>query len=296
MKLPFHLAVVVLSIVLLLLPPMRIASTADLAEVRQRGVLRHLGVPYANFVTGSGDGLDVEVVKLFARYLGVRYEYVKTSWDTVIDDLIGQKVKPVREKVEFLGAVPVRGDIVANGLTVLPWREKVVLYSTPTFPTQVWIITHADSPMKPINPSGDISKDIDTVKKMLKGCSILGKMNTCLDPSLYGLQEAGAVVKPFNSNLNDLAPAIIKGEAETTLLDVPDSLIALEKWSGKIKVLGPVSHMQRMAYAFAKDSGQLRQAFNQFFDQCKKDGTYLRLVKKYYPGVLRYHPEFFSHE
>ena len=39
---------------------------ADLQEVKQRGVLRHLGIPYANFVTGSGDGLDVELVKLFA--------------------------------------------------------------------------------------------------------------------------------------------------------------------------------------------------------------------------------------
>jgi hypothetical protein len=27
-----------------------------------------LGVPYANFITGSGDGLDVELMQLFARH------------------------------------------------------------------------------------------------------------------------------------------------------------------------------------------------------------------------------------
>ena len=37
------------------------ALADDLREIRERGVLRHLGVPYANFVTGSGDGLDVEI-------------------------------------------------------------------------------------------------------------------------------------------------------------------------------------------------------------------------------------------
>ena len=65
----------------------------DLAEIKARGVLRHLGVPYANFVTGSGDGLDVEIVQLFARHIGVRYEYVKTDWPNVIGDLVGHDLQ-----------------------------------------------------------------------------------------------------------------------------------------------------------------------------------------------------------
>ena len=32
------------------------ASGMDLSDIKKRGVLRHLGVFYANFVTGSGDG------------------------------------------------------------------------------------------------------------------------------------------------------------------------------------------------------------------------------------------------
>jgi hypothetical protein len=53
---------------------------SDLPEILQKGELRHLGVPYANFVTGSGDGLDVDLVKLFVQHLGVRYVWVKTTW------------------------------------------------------------------------------------------------------------------------------------------------------------------------------------------------------------------------
>ena len=270
------------------------AIGADLQEIKKAGVLRHLGVPYANFVTGSGDGLDVELVKLFAQHLGVGYKYVKTSWKDVIGDLTGNVVKARGEDIEIVGNVPVKGDIVANGFTILSWRKKVVNFSTPTFPTQIWVIARHDSAMRPIKPSGDIDIDIASVKALLKGRTVLGVANTCLDPSLYSLGEAGARVKLFTRNLNELAPAVIKGDAEATLLDVPDALIALEKWPGKIKVIGPLSHMQNMGCAFAKSSINLQDAFNRFFDQCKKDGAYVRLVKKYYPTVLRYYPEFFK--
>jgi len=270
------------------------ASGADLPEIQKSGVLRHLGVPYANFVTGSGDGLDVELVQLFAQNLGVRYEYVKTNWKNVIGNLVGKRVKPKGKDVEILGDAPVRGDIIANGLTILPWRQKVVDYSTPTFPTQVWLLAQAESPMKPIKPSGDILKDITAVKLLLKGHSALGVANTCLDPALYGLKEAGARVRLFRRNLNELAPAVINREAEATILDVPDALMALEKWPGKIKVIGPISPRQVMGYGFAKTAPLLREAFNRFLEKCKKDGTYLRLVKKYYPAVLSYYPEFFK--
>lgn len=271
-----------------------LAYGADLPEIKERGVLRHLGVPYANFVTGSGDGLDVELVKLFAKYLDVKYKYVKTNWKDVIGDVSGKKVKPKGDNIEIIGEVPVKGDIIANGLTILPWRKKIIDYSIPTFPTQVWLIARADSPLVPVKPSGDTDKDIAVVKTMIIGYSVLGVANTCLDPSLYGLKEMGAIIKLFDKNLNELAPAIIKEDAETSILDVPDALIALEKWPGKIKVIGPVSGMQKMGCGFRKTAPLLLDAFNRFFEECKNDGTYVRLVKKYYPNVFRYYPKFFK--
>jgi ABC-type amino acid transport substrate-binding protein len=269
-------------------------SGADLPEIQKRGVLRHLGVPYANFVTGSGDGMDVELVKRFAEHLGVRYEYVKTGWENVIGDITGKKVQARGNDIDILGEVPVRGDIIANGLTKIPWRQKIVDYSTPTFPTQVWLVARADSTIEPIKPTGDIDKDIAQVKELLKDRCVLGKAKTCLDPSLYGLKETGAEVKLFSGNLNELAPAVIKGEGDATILDAPVALIALEKWPGKLKVIGPISSLQEMGVAFAKTSPGLREAFNRFFDKCKADGTYQRLLKKYYPGVFIYYPAFFE--
>jgi len=95
------------------------AVGADLAEIKERGVLRHLGVPYANFVTGTGEGLDVEMVMAFAEYLGVRYEYVHTTWQDVIPDVTGKLVRVRGADFKWLGDTTVKGDIAANGLTIL---------------------------------------------------------------------------------------------------------------------------------------------------------------------------------
>lgn len=272
----------------------RSVQAEDLEQVKARGVLRHLGVPYANFITGSGDGMDVELMQLFAAHLGVKYQYVPSTWADVIGDLTGKQFTVRCDSVKITGDVPVKGDIIANGFTVLAWRQQLVDYSQPTFLTQIWAIVRSDSPINPIQPGGDLTKDIASVKALLKGSDVLGKAGTCLDPSLYALAEAGMKPIQFDGALNELAPAVVVGKAEATILDVPDALIAMEKWPGKLKILGPLSAVQDMGCAFAKTTPHLRDAFNQFLEQCKKDGTYLGLVKKYYPDVFRYYPEFFK--
>jgi ABC-type amino acid transport substrate-binding protein len=274
------------------------SSARDLDEIRASGVLRHLGIPYANFVTGSGDGLDVELMQAFALHLGVRYEYLPTNWSRVFGDLNGRHAKRGNDgHAELLEASPVKGDLVANGMTILDWRRELVDFSTPTFPSGVWLMARADSLLQPIRPAGNIQEDINLVKGNIRDRSVLGLESTCLDPALYRISETGADVRLLGKDrtLNEMAPAILKSIAETTLLDVPDSLIALEKWPGEIKVIGPISGQQEMGVAFRKDSPKLRAAFDAWFERIKKDGSYIDLVKKYYPAVFQYFPNFFAH-
>ena len=148
--------------------------------------------------------------------------------------------------------------------------------------------------MRPIKPSGSIEKDIETTRALLKNRSVLSLEKTCLDPSLYQLSETGATVIAFKGKLNEVAPALLKGEADLTILDVPDALIALEKWRGKLKILGPITGKQEMGAGFPKDSPKLLEAYNAFIRRTQHDGTYLRLVKKYYPTASRFFPDFFK--
>jgi len=271
-----------------------VCNAATLKEIKERGVLRHLGVYYANFNTASGDGYDTEMMKMFASYLGVKYQHIPTTFSAVITDLTGIKVKPAGTDVEILGKTEPKGDIIANGLTILPWRQKVVHYSVPTFPTQVWLVSRADAPIKPIIPSGDSDKDIQAVKNLLKNMTVLEKKNTCLDASLYNLTDAGAKVKSFSGGLGELAPAVIQGEADATILDVPDALVALEKWGSEIKVIGPISEFQGMGVGFTKDAVELHKAFENFLSAIKKDGRMYSLITKYYSLAFQFYPNFFS--
>lgn len=272
------------------------ANARDLEQIRQAGVLRHLGVPYANFVTGSGDGLDVELMQGFARHLGVRYEFVETNWQHLFGDLTGRHARRAGKGAELLAETEIRGDVIANGLTVLGWRQQVVDYSDHTFPSGVWLIARADSPIRPITPSGELLQDIVQVKQKVAGRSVLALASTCLDPGLYRMEETGADVRmqPAGRKLNEMVPAILREDAESTLLDVPDALIALERWPGQIKVIGPISEKQFMGAGFRKDSPQLRQAFNEYLAKTRADGTYNEMVRRYYPAVFRYFSDFFG--
>ena len=273
------------------------AIGADLTEIKERGVLRHLGIRYANFVTGTGDGFDVELVQGFAKHIGVNYQLVYSDFYNVIRDLLGRDVIRKEASVSLSGAFPVRGDMIAAGFTVLPWRSAVLLYSEPTFPSQVLLVAPSYSRLQPIKASDDLAKDIARTKALIGKRSLLVMEKTCLDPANYALRGTEVDLRAYtkNTNLNEMVPALLNRESDLTLLDVPDVILDLKKWAGQIKILGPISEHQTLAAAFPKEAPRLRDAFNEYLRQIKADGSYDRLVDKYYSGVRRYFPDFFGH-
>ena len=272
------------------------ANGYDLAEVKQAGVLRHLGIPYAYFITADGNGLDVELIQGFAAHLGVEYRYIESSLERILGDLTGINAKRGDNGAAYTGRTNIKGDVIANGMTILPWRQEVVSFSAPTFPSAVWLIADAYSSLHPITPTGSLERDIELVKERMDGISVLTLRNTCLDPKLYQLEEANAQIRYLetSTNLNEMAPAVISGTAETSLLDVPGALIALHNWPDKLKVVGPVSNEQRMAAGFRQDSPELLRAFNTYLKSIREDGSYNRLVAKYYPTAFDFYADFFQ--
>ncbi|MDO6678220.1 transporter substrate-binding domain-containing protein [Shewanella sp. 4_MG-2023] len=275
----------------------------DLQEVKESGVLRHIGVPYANFVIQYPQnektvltGLDVELMQGFAEYLDVEYQFVEASWSNLIGKINGQNAIFVDKNIQLGSKEAIQGDVISNGYTILDWRTQLVDFSEVYFPSAVWLVARTDSSLQPIKPSGSITTDIQTVKSKLLGRDVLAMKQSCLDPDLYNMAQTGAnIILPVKARkLNEMVPAILNQDAESTLLDVPDTLIALQKWSGEIKVIGPISEEQRMAVAFRKNSPELRKAFNTYFKTTLVNGSYIKLVKKYYPDVFYFYPQFFE--
>jgi ABC-type amino acid transport substrate-binding protein len=269
---------------------------ADLAEIKARGEIRHIGIRYANFVTGAGDGLDVELMQGFAKRIGVNYKLVYSDFYSVIRDLLGKDVVRKNGEVTLTGDYPIKGDVISTGFTMLPWREAILLYSDPVLPSQVLLVAPAESELQPIEDGADLAADIAKTRKEIGSKSVLVMERTCLDPTNYGLDNVGLDLKRYNksANLNEMVPAMLNKEAELTLLDVPDAILDLRKWAGRIKILGPISGEQMLATAFPKDAPMLRAEFNAYLRDLKASGAYDRLVDKYYPGIRRFFPEFFA--
>lgn len=270
------------------------ALWADMDAIRQRGVIRHIGVPCARFVIDPGDGFCVELIKGFAQHLGLGYDYVGATWETVIPYLTGKTYRLSDGHADVTGQCPVKGDIIATGLTILPWRKALLDYSDPTFPSGIWLMARADSPLVPIRPQGNIQADIEKVKLLVNGVSVLSKPGTCLDPLLYGFENSGANWVNIDRKVYEFVPALMTGDVESTLTEVADAMIALEKWPGKLKVIGPVSPYLQMGCGFRKSNPDLKKAFNEYLYALKKSGRYMKLVKHYYPGINVYFPDFFN--
>lgn len=280
------------------------SNARDLAEIKADGVLRHIGIPYANFIIsyeeGSKtiiDGFDVELMKGFAKKLGVKYQFVEASWSNSFTLLTGRNAQYSNTGLVRGHVIhEPKGDVLASGTTILPWRKEVVDFSKDYFPSAVWLVARTDSSLTPITPSGSITQDIITVKELIKDHDVLAMRQTCLDPDLYNLYDTeGNIILPVTElKLNEMIPAILNNDAESTLLDVPDILIGLEKWPGETKVIGPISEDQKMGVAFRKDSPELRKAFNEYLKGIQLTGEYNLLVKKYYPSVFNFYPDFFK--
>ena len=85
-------------------------------------------------------------------------------------------------------------------------------------------------------------------------------------------------------------------DVDLALLDVADAMVALQRFPGKLKVIGPVSVRQHMAVAFRPGAPRLREAFEAFLAEARRDGTYHTLVAAYFPEAPVYFRDFFTTE
>ena len=268
------------------------SHSISLTEIRARGELHHLGVPYAHFANNDADGLDCVLIRRFAAYLGVTYKFIPTNWKDAIPDLIGMRPTPsgIDQPV-----TTIRGDILANGLSMIPERREYVIFSKPTFTTQIWLLAKPDADIVPILPTGNVEKDIKMTLAKTTGKTVFGIKDICIDVNLFPklLEKAHTAI---NIPLHTLAQPIsfLKSSYDIFLMESPSALMALGMWPYSFKIIGPVAKQQNMGVAFAPDSLELRDEFNRFYTALWKSGEYQKLVNSYYPNSFQYFKKFFT--
>jgi ABC-type amino acid transport substrate-binding protein len=247
-----------------------VAGAGDLADVKARGKLVMLCYPtQANtFISVDLDamrehslklaemrnpdhfkGLDVELVKGFAKSLGVELEIqaLSTGYDSLLPALLRRE-----------------GDLVASSLTSTPKREESADFSEPYFTSWLAVAVPFSSRIASVS-------------------DLAGKKAAVVRGSSH-VEFLRTLAPDVNVELTDFTldsyVAVKEGEADFTLID-SGSVVgkAVESPWSDLKV---AVRLQEFGYRIATRKGSdLREALNAYLAGLRESGELARLAAKY---------------
>jgi ABC-type amino acid transport substrate-binding protein len=241
-------------------------AAGDLAQVKQRGVLRVLRMDvrgtdeFFPLHAGETRGFDREVLEGFARLHRLRVEPVTVAaWDALIPALLQG-----------------RGDLIAGRFTVTEARQKQVAFTSEVFPTRNVVLTR--KPGRAVASLDDLRAErVGTIK----GTSMAEAVSAAGVPAAH-------VVDTITTG--KLPEALQTGQATAVVLGVENAITA-QRDDPAMQLglfLGPP---RSLAYAVRKDDGALLAALNQYIDNLRRTPTWSRLVVKYFgeaaPEILK---------
>ena len=252
--------------VLLVAALARASVAGDLAQVKERGVLRVLRMDvrgddeFFPITPGGPPGFDREVLEGFARLHRVRVEPVTiATWDGLIPALLQNK-----------------GDVVAGRFTVTEARQRQAAFTSEVFPTRNVVLTR--KPARPVNTLEELRAERVGI---IKGTSMAEAVMAAAVPRDH-------IVDTITTG--KLPAALQTGVATAVVLGVENAITA-QRDDPAMQLglfLGPP---RSLAYAVRKEDGALLAALNEYVENLRRTPTWSRLVVKYFgdaaPEILR---------
>lgn len=207
--------------------------------------------PFSFHENGVGEltGYDVEITEAVADKLGVEAQFEEAQWDAL-----------------FAGLNAGRFAMVANQVSITPEREDSYEFSEPyTVSPGVIVVREGDSA---ITSFADLSGKT-TAQSLASNWYTLAQENGASVEAVEGwsqsvsLLEQGRVDATVNDRLTFL----------DYMLQTPDA---------PIQVAAETDDPALMAFAFAKDNTELRNAVNAALQELRDDGTLAEISIKYF--------------
>lgn len=236
-----------------------LSEAVTVNEIKERGVIRvgsagdYCPMSFLNPETGKYEGFDADLAEDLAAYLGVKIEFVPTSWPALMEDTLAGKF-----------------DLAICGITITEARLEKALMSNGYLGNGKTILIRAEDVDK-YKTLADINRS-DVVVMENPGC-------TNEKFARANLPEAKIIIH----NINEEIPALIaEGKADVMITEMAEAgyytkrdkrlaapLIARPFSSGKIGVL------------MNKNSPELLDAVNSFLEAQEQNGRLNELRSKY---------------
>jgi polar amino acid transport system substrate-binding protein len=195
-------------------------------------------------------GFDIDLANEVANRIGVKATFKPCEWDGIIFDLRSKKI-----------------DLIWNGLTITPEREKQIAFSTPYFDDDQIVIVK--------NPNIKSFQDLKDKK-----------IGVQLGSASYFAFENSALSKETN-NLNKYSTnveALLDLEAGRTDAVVIDAVVGKYYISKKPNfiVLNDILEKQQMGVGMRKDDVALKNKIDETLANMKADGSFDKIYKKWF--------------
>ena len=201
--------------------------------------------PFESLEGGQVVGIEVDIMELIAKELGVELEIVQMDFDSVL-----------------LGIQSAKYDCGMSGITVDAKRQKNMLFTTPYYNAAQVIV---------VKDGSDITGKAD-----LTGKTVSVQTGTTAES---GCSDAGIATQAFNANA-DAKAALTTGKVDAWVVDNLTALQMVEEGDG-LTVLEENLTDEPYAFAFAFGSETLVEEINKILSKLIEDGTVAEIFANY---------------
>ena len=209
-----------------------------------------------NVKTGNIDGFDIDLAKVLTKQMygkDAKAEFIQTTTKTRVPLLKNGNI-----------------DAVAASMTITPEREKLLDFTKPYFGAGQSLLAKKGSSIKSMK---DLNK---------KGTKIMAVKGTTAVDNVAKYAPKASVLE-----LDDYAQAFTalksgQGSAMTTDNGI---LYGIAKENPKYQVVGGTFTNEPYGMAVDKGQNQMRNHLNKALNELKDNGTYSKLVKKWFSGI-----------
>ena len=225
------------------------AKGATLKDVQKAGKLMVATSPdfppFESLEGGKVVGIEVDILELIAKELGVELEIVQMDFDSVL-----------------IGIQAAKYDCAMSGITVTPDRQKNMLFTDPYYNAAQVIVVAEGSP---ITGKADLAGKVASVQTGTTAES--------------GCQDEGIEVQAFAANA-DAKAALTTGKVDAWVVDNLTAIQMVEEGDGLV-ILDEKMTEEPYAFAFAMGSEDLVAAINDALAALIADGTVESIFASY---------------
>jgi len=239
------------------------AAGPVLDRVKASGTVRvciwpdYYGITYRSPRNQQLTGIDIDLSAEFARKLGVKLEYVESSFAKLIDDVTSD-----------------RCDIAMHAVGITPQRQQLLRFSQPYLRSDVYGVTTRAH--RAVKTWADIDKP---------GVNVAVQAGTFMEPVMAAAlkQATMVVIRPPQTREQELEA----GRVDVFMTDYPYSRRLLDNadWA---RLIAPPQPFNPVPYAYAVKPGDddWLRVVDEFVTEIKRDGRLERAAKKYGLGEI----------